>query len=348
MSVTFIDPPGPLGNSSEPIDFTTDNLVTSISVEFNPESGRGSRLTVWDGTDDGTDQGGDFSYAFRNSSSSDLTIDGPYTWHIVPAGRWPADFRIRVKESSQGGGTPPEPVYYPALTPTVYSPVAQYALQGGVADYTQVRRDRSGNGYHLTKGTPDEDYDFITGQKCIKGVPGPGEGNATRLQRPAYTAALQITGDFTMSCRVKRLSGASGPIVCMSGYFNTGGDTRNTLYTCSILSNGVMETFWETTHGNSQTRQSSTVNVPLNQWCWVTFRRNGTTGVWTFGVNLGYENSSSGALPTNGTEAFLSVASQDEASDSYWGGDLADVSIWDVRLSDAQLLPLYKNAMGVP
>lgn len=346
MSVTFIDPPGQLANTTEPIDFTTDYLVTSISIEFNPDTGRGARETVWDGTADGTDQGGDFSYLYRGSEHGDLSGDGPYTWTIRRQGRWPAEFRIRVKESSQGG-TPTPPELFPALTPTVYSPVAQYALQGGVGDYTQVRRDRSGNNYHLTKGTPDEDYDLINGQLCIKGVPGPGEGNATRLQRPAYTAALQITGDLTVSFRAKRLPGASGPIACMSGYFNLGGNEKNTLFTCSILSNGVLEVFWEQTHGVSFTRQSSTVLSPLNQWAWYTFRRNATTGVWTFGVNNGYENAVAGPGTSGGSEAFLSIASQDEATDSYWGGDLADVSIWASRLTDAELLPLYKNAMGV-
>jgi hypothetical protein len=101
MTVHFIDPPGPMTNTSEPIDFTVTYPVTSISIEFNPHIGNGARDTVWDGVAD-DNSGGDFSYKYRKSTKS---LDG-LTWHIVPFDRWPAEFRIRVKEAapaSQGG-----------------------------------------------------------------------------------------------------------------------------------------------------------------------------------------------------------------------------------------------------
>lgn len=102
MTVVYVDPPGPLANTTEPIDFTTTSLVTSISVEFNPQSGTGIRETVFDGTeDDGS--GGDFSFLYRTSSVSGT---GPYTWTIRRTGRWPADFRLRVKEAAGGGSVP--------------------------------------------------------------------------------------------------------------------------------------------------------------------------------------------------------------------------------------------------
>ncbi|MEY4507971.1 MAG: hypothetical protein RLZZ450_93 [Pseudomonadota bacterium] len=345
MSIYFIDPPGPLTNTSEPIDFTTDSLVTSISIEFNPHLGNGLRETVWDGTADGTDVGGDFSFAYAKSTHSDLDVAGPYTWQIKRNTKWPAEFRIRVKESTQQGGSPPAPGLYPALTPTVLSPVAQYALQGG-ADLARVYLDRSGNGYHLTKGTPSATPDLISGQTAVVGVSGAGIGNATRLQRPAFTAALQITGPLTISARVKRTTGNSGVIACMSGIFGAG-NTRNTLFTCSILSSGAMEVFWESTAGVSNQRDSAAGLVPLDTWCWVTWRRDTTDGRWTFGANLAYENTTPGLGTSGGSEAFLSIACQDEAPDIFWAGGLADVSIWASRLSDAQLLPLYKNAMGI-
>jgi hypothetical protein len=110
MSVTYFDPPGRLANTFEPIDFETDSLVTSISVEYNPSTRAGLRETVFDGTEaDGT--GGDFSPAFRLSTR---TGEGPYTWSVRRAGRWPADFRLRVKEvpSAASGATPWSVLYH--------------------------------------------------------------------------------------------------------------------------------------------------------------------------------------------------------------------------------------------
>ncbi len=107
MSVTLIDPPGPLQNTFEPIDFTTTSKVVSISIEFNPQTGNGLRETVWDGTDD-SNEGGDFSFLYRNST---VTGSGPYSWTVRRSGRWPADFRIRIKEAGSGGNAYWQEIY---------------------------------------------------------------------------------------------------------------------------------------------------------------------------------------------------------------------------------------------
>lgn len=113
MTVTFIDVPGELVNTSEPIDFTTTARVVSISVEFRPSSGNGLRETVFDGT--GSDNaGGDFSYLYRNSTVSG---SGPYSWTVRRIGAWPAEFRIRVKEETASGlGSPWGTIYDMAIT----------------------------------------------------------------------------------------------------------------------------------------------------------------------------------------------------------------------------------------
>lgn len=98
MTTTFIDPPGPLENTTEPIDFTTSRLVTSISIEYRPETGTGLRESVWDGTSDADDTGGDFSFLYRTSTRSG---SGPYTWTVRRRDPWPAGFRIRVKEAAE-------------------------------------------------------------------------------------------------------------------------------------------------------------------------------------------------------------------------------------------------------
>ncbi len=124
MTVTLIDPPGPLQNTFEPIDFTTTSKVVSISIEFNPQTGNGLRETVWDGTND-TNDGGDFSFLYRRSTVSG---SGPYSWTVRRSGRWPADFRIRIKEASSGGDSSWQEIYnvdfrtLPDYNVTTYGP----------------------------------------------------------------------------------------------------------------------------------------------------------------------------------------------------------------------------------
>ncbi len=129
MTVSYIDPPGPLANTREPLDFTTTELVTSISIEYSPAAGNGLRETVFDGTeDDGT--GGDFAWAYRNSTR---TGTGPYTWHIVRDAAWPADLRLRVKEAAGGGPAGWKLLYdvdFTALSNQTLTPGGSYALDG--------------------------------------------------------------------------------------------------------------------------------------------------------------------------------------------------------------------------
>ncbi len=129
MTITYIDPPGRLANTREPIDFTATLPVTSITVEYNPALGNGVRECVFDGTEvDGS--GGDFSYAFRASTRSGT---GPWSWTIRPTGRWPADFRLRVKELSAGGIPSWQLVYavdFTAQTPQTFGTAGAHVIDG--------------------------------------------------------------------------------------------------------------------------------------------------------------------------------------------------------------------------
>lgn len=93
MSVTWIDPPGRLAATREPLDFTTSKNVTSISIEYDPETGQGMRETVYDGTNDDGTSGGDFPFMYHQSTRTSRT-----TWRVVRNTPWPAEFRIRVQE----------------------------------------------------------------------------------------------------------------------------------------------------------------------------------------------------------------------------------------------------------
>lgn len=348
MTTTFIDPPGRLPGSFEPLDFTTDRAVTSISIEFNPEFGNGFRETVWDGTSDEDDSGGDFSWSYRQSTVSDLDGAGPHQWHIVRTGGWPAGFRVRVKEirvESGGGG---EPTRFAALTPTAYGPVAQWALQGS-PDTGRLWLDRSGNSYHLTRGLPDYASDLIPGQTCVTYTASAGGvDNATRLQRRTITPALQITGALTVTARVKVSSSQGGPIIVQSGIFGQGAPS-NTLFTLSVNPDRRLAIFYESSPGGGGNVDKVSTNpmVPLDQWCFVSFRRSDVDGRWTFGVNSTFDVSTSGTLPSGGTNTYTSVGTIDEDADTRFTGLLADVSVWNTRLTDDQLLPLYKTVMGI-
>lgn len=156
MSIAFIDPPGPLAGTSEPIDFTTTELVTSVSVEYRPSTGTGLRETVWDGTSDADNTGGDFSYLYRTSTR---TGSGPYTWTVRRNQPWPADFRIRVKEATPApapdpGGQPWGAIYeldFSAQSSQVMAAPGSYTIDG----LTWWRKNalKSGNVIQIVNGS---------------------------------------------------------------------------------------------------------------------------------------------------------------------------------------------------
>lgn len=258
-------------------------------------------------------------------------------FHVKRSGLWPAGrFSFAFTEAQEGGGGGGG--IYAALTPTLYSPVAQYALQG---TGSTIWFDRSGNALPLTAGVPTKSPDLIVGQTAARPVVG------SRMKRVGAQAALQITGDLTVTARVKRDVGGAGPIAIMSGIFSSGDATKNTLYSLSVLSDGSLEAFWEITSGISTTRQSTTGMVLPSVWQWVSWRRDATTGRWTFGSNTAYDVSTTAPGTSGGSAAFLNIGDNDEAPDLTFGGLIADVSIWNVRLTDVELETLYHVAMGV-
>ncbi len=343
MTVTFIDAPGPLTNTEEPMDFTSTYPVTSISVEFNPALGNGAREMVFDGTTDDVGTNGDFSYQYRASSKPAGNVG---RWTIRRDARWPATFRLRVKERlPNGGATYPEAI----LQPNLYGAVGMYALQGaGDPTPTRVYADRSGYGYHLNAGQAAPHTDLIPGQTCYYPLTYSAT-QAERLRRTTLTALQQISGELTLTMRCKRDVGGDGAIIVFSGIYLGGSDiTRCTQYSLGSGADGALSMFWEAAAGatNNVTRFSSVGLVPAGQWGFLSFRR-ALNGVCTFGWNANYSSAAAAPLPVGGSQAYLNIGNSDEAGNVAFEGDIADVCIWPARLTDDQLTPLRNAAMGI-
>lgn len=203
MSTTFIDPPGPLTNTYEPIDFTTDYLVTSISIEFNPSRANGPRETVWDGTsDDSGNTGGDFSYLYRASTHSDLSGSAPYHWTIQREGAWPADFRIRVKEATPAavdGGA------WTVMYEKDLRTLSNQSISVSAGEYRQFTLDGNpwayhgggtGNSLSLVNGSG---LCLIAGDSRTGGLP---YGGTLAMARVYAWAGLDLTKEIAVQFRI--------------------------------------------------------------------------------------------------------------------------------------------------
>jgi hypothetical protein len=226
----------------------------------------------------------------------------------------------------------------PALTPTLYEPLAQWALQGW-PNLSAVYHDRSGNNRHLTSGSPYGARDLIEGQRAIT------PRFSSRLQRAA-DPGLRTTGAMTFTCRLKRVRARYGAVAVYSGIFGAGA-TQNTLYSLGIDAGGVPSYFYEATTGNGISWAAAGLVVPLFEWVFFSFRR-AASGVVTIGVNDTYVTSTALTPPpaAGGTNAFLTLGDQDEAADNHFYGVLADAGIWGRMLTNLEMDPLYRPAMG--
>lgn len=320
MAVTWIDTPGGALGRTDAIDFSTDRDVVALSVRF------GSQMIEERAYRDGV-----FLYPYLSSTK----VGG--TFSLIRTDGWLASPTVYIDEAVTI--PPPDVSINARLQPTLYSPLAQWALQGA-PDATRLYADRSGNNRHLTAGTSAPVPDLIVGQTAIQ---PPTQAQAARLKRTG-DVALALTGAMTVTCRLKR-TGTTGCISVQSGIFGAGA-TVNTL--CSlVLGAGVALAYqWEQTTGNMSTVTSPLV-PPLNTWAFYSFRR-AASGVPTFGLDTSYWTASgSFPVPPGGSASFLTIGDNDEVSDGPFSGAIADYCIWNVRLTDDELTPLRNAAMGL-
>ena len=333
MTITMVTPNGSLDRNA-PVVFAADEPVVSVAVELTPSVGPKVRETAFDGTD-AANANGTFSDQYETSEKSGSM------WTIRRSGGWPdgCGVSVRVKPAtSVSGGISPK---LPALQPTLYSPLAQWSLQGA-PDTARLYLDRSGNSRHLTAGNSVAFPDLISGQTAIA---PPTQTQANRLKCVGQ-AALAITGAMTVTCRLRR-SGTSGCISVQSGIFGAG-STVNTLCSLVLTGDGSAPGYqWERTTGN-MVSVTSPLSLPLNTWAFFSFRR-ASDGTPTFGVDAGYWTASGDVytVPAGGSASFLTIGDNDEVGNGPFSGAIADYCIWNTRLTDSDLLPLRAAAMGI-
>jgi hypothetical protein len=315
VSVHFIDPPGPLAGTNEVLDFTTDRLVTSISIEFSPHRGNGARETVWDGPEgDGL---GDFSYLYRGSSR---TGTGPYTWHVKRTGGWPAELRIRVQEY-------PSAISVPALQAVDATAVAQWELGSDLLD-------RSGSGNHLggsLGAASGKTGDLIPGTVCRRYDIFVAAGADT---------PFQITGDLTVVFRTAWSGGGMGSQA--SGLFIAGAIQGTNTPGPWGVENGLAS-------GNKIRFRSSggvdftSVASLTSAWDFVAVRR--LSGVWVrIQINGTSQQFSSAVVPA-ASGATLRVLG--EVTEPFNASLLKDLSIWNRCLSDSEIAACRATMMGL-
>jgi hypothetical protein len=234
--------------------------------------------------------------------------------------------------------------------PTLYSPLALWALDFASSEAAGLH-DRSGNGRHLVKTTiaafaPDLIEDAVSpvgssgdGTKLVQGTLG--SADATWAITGAMTVAMRVWFDGDLS---------RTQVLYQTNYYPYTGlpPVRNVPFTlATVAPDGALLSYAQ--HG-SYTADAYTFTLvpPVAQWCFVTFRR-AASGVLTIGIDDVYEDSPVITLP-GPTAAGVQLAvlnSNDGIAPLSWGGGMGDMGIWDTRLSDAQLVPLYQTAMGI-
>jgi hypothetical protein len=316
--VTLIDPPGSLPSRSEVIDFVSTQPIVCISVEHEPGTDRSARETVYDGTD-ASNNNGSFSRPYRYSSRSGND------WHIVRENGWPVPFQLRIKQLPPASSASPRP----ALQPTIYSPLAQWALQGA-PDTARMYLDRSGNNNHLTGGTATAVPDLISGQTAIS------NGKLT-----ATIPALAVTGALTVTGRLKWTPNGQQQVIIDVGssgvgcvYLLAASPSGNLLYYCE--GSGGVPVTW-----------TSALACTAGQWHWFELVRDAAgTGV---GLTLDGTAQTSPTLtapvaaPGNG---LVTVGSNDSGVQP-WIDALADLDVWGAAVSATDSIPLRNAALGL-
>lgn len=217
-----------------------------------------------------------------------------------------------------------------ALTPTLYSPLAQWALRG--APNTSITYlDRSGNGRHITSGTPVPVPSRIPG---FTGISGKNPG--LKLSG----VGLRLLGELTITCKAWIVSSSAVQVILDCSRSGVG-SANNTLYTVGV-SNNLPFYYRETGAGSGLGTGMSSAPQP-GVWSWLSWRR-AASGDMTYGIGTTYQTVVE-APPTDGSAADITIGTDNEPGQPWLGG-LEDLSIWGARLTDAQLLELHNVAMG--
>lgn len=319
MTIAVISPTAParLGSAAEIVRFTSTRDLTALSIGFGPNH-----------KEERVYRNGTFLPGYELSSVSALT------WAIVRAEGFPPPpydpptfwFAEQSAAADYSVGD---------LQPTLYSPLALYALRGAPTTATTYA-DRSGNSRPLTAGAPIP---------CPDAIPGFTAVTRSRLTR-GVDAGLNLIGAVTVNARV--WYAASGGTQVIAAVGNAGGaSNQNTAWLIGCVSDGTLYTYTE--HGSAVGAfLGSTLALTPGKWSYVSLRRSSDGVSVSFGLDGVYQNATLGFAATDASASSLVIGEDPVSGSLAWLGGLSDVGIWGARLSSTQDLGQRKVMMGIP
>lgn len=242
--------------------------------------------------------------------------------------------------------------------------VGMWSLQTTQAARNITGTDRSGNGYNLNPINAYNAPDLIPGQCCLTPwksyTAAPPVGLYPQgMRRSVNTAALQIAGSMSVTLRAYvptwADAGAAANYMYLMGCaeYTDGSAAGNALYTMVLNNTAGRSLGYFCQNGvHVGVVYFSTLTTDDGQWHFFSLRRNAATGVVTLGVDGSYQSSAALALPSGGGNAKLYVGCPPAAtfpvfSDIGLTGGIADVCVWPVELTLAQVESLRAQAMGL-
>lgn len=236
-----------------------------------------------------------------------------------------------------------------AYMPKLYAPIAQWPLNFATTEAAGLA-DVSGNARHLAKvSLVGLEADKVPQGVSPKGSSGTGSKFTAGVLGSADTTWSNLTGPCTVVCRALFDGDVSRTQVLYQANFYPYAPSPVRcvpLTLATVGPNGALLSYAQ--HANNVADAwTSALIPPAGRWCWLSFRR-AANGVMTIGVNLSFDDSPVFPMPgPNAPGIQLGVMnSNDGIAPLAWGGQLADLAVWDKRLTDEELLPLYRAAMG--
>lgn len=228
-AVTFIDSPGQLANTSEPMNFTCTRAVLSVSVRFTA-SGKAELAYYVDNDGDGH---------FTTGYSLSTATSGGTVFELVRSSRWPAAFELLV-----------EPGPEPTVAPT--------AGQGWSSIYA-VDMTAQASQTMTTAGsyTIDGKTWWSKGSLAFNGTGGVQQNaliNGSGLA--AASCAFGATGSFTHQCLWMPFAqladyNPAAPVAVVVRWAGTG-VTSTTYLVFGIASMADSSAYWQSAERNNQ------------------------------------------------------------------------------------------------
>lgn len=247
-----------------------------------------------------------------------------------------------------GGGGGGALAKYPQLTQTLYSPVAQWAL-----DSTQPggqTNDRSGNGRHLSAFQsamrPGPAMRLPPAKATVWPARAPGQGYV--LVCPTLNAT-SFPGAMTLTCKVWWRPSDFASIDPVDYQIIVGASSIAAPETTAWLYAGLTSrvgSFWA--GGAPDNFESTqTLSSRAGKWVWLSMQREAGTFVTRIGVDGVYETSGPRSGQTAPATANFRIGAWAFSPGQSWYGGMEDISIWNTRLADADLEGLRTYAMGL-